>query len=78
MKHRWRKSGLLVLMLATCVLVAGCHAKKQQPVNYRFAACQITRTWIDEQGKERKDCDCKNGREIGFDAKTRLRIIRCE
>jgi hypothetical protein len=47
-------------------------------VNYHFGACQITRTWIDEQGNERKDCDCKNGREIGFDAKTRLRIIGCE
>lgn len=65
-----------IAITALALLLAGCAAKK--PVNYRFAACQITRTWIDEQGKERKDCDCKNGREVGFDAKTRLRIIRCE
>ena len=72
---RWIAISALALLAA--VLLAGCAAKKQ-PMNYRFSQCQITRTWIDEQGHERKDCDCKNGREIGFDAKTRLKIIRCE
>ena len=58
------------------VLLVGCAPKK--PVHYLFTGCAVQKTWIDQNGKERKDCDCRNGREIGIDAKTGARIIRCE
>lgn len=62
--------------LTGALALAGCAAKK--PLDYHFSGCKITRTWMDEQGNERKDCDCKNGKQVGWDAKTKLAIIRCE
>lgn len=65
----------LWIVIAALVL-SGCSEKK--PLGYRFTGCQIQRTWIDEQGKERKDCDCQNSKQIGWDAKKRLAIVRCQ
>lgn len=40
----------------------GCSAKK--PVDVRYIGCQVTNTWIDEHGNERKDCECRQGKLI--------------
>jgi hypothetical protein len=56
----------------------GCAGAQKKPASYHFTGCKVTQSWVDEQGNQRRDCDCKNGREVGWDAKTRLRIIRCE
>lgn len=61
---------LWVLVLA----LAGCAAK----VNVHWIGCRVTETWIDQDGNERKDCSCLNGKQIGLDAKTGEKIIRCQ
>lgn len=60
----------------TLLSLIGCAAKK--PVNVHYAGCKVTATWTDDQGNTRKDCDCRNGKQIGWDAKKGAAIIRCE
>jgi len=65
------------LLLSGALLgLSGCAAKK--PINVQISGCVVQRTWQDEQGRERKDCACQNGKEIGIDARTGARIVRCE
>lgn len=64
------------LLLAAAFGCAGCAAKK--PLNERITGCVVTRTWIDPQGNERKDCECQNKKQIGIDAKTGAAVFRCE
>jgi hypothetical protein len=62
-----------VLLLAG---VVGCAAKK--PQNIRYLGCRVFNTWVDEQGNQRKDCDCLHGKQIGTEAKTGAAIMLCE
>jgi len=66
--------GALLLGFLAAAALTGCAGKR----NYHWSGCRVTRTWTDQQGQERKDCDCLNGKQIGTDAKTRAVIIRCE
>lgn len=67
--------GFLSVAALGCVLLAGCAAKK--PVSYRFSGCVVQKTWTDDQGRERKECECPNGKQVGWDAKTDARVIQC-
>ena len=71
----WIAIAIVEVGFAMAAMV-GCAAKR--PANYRFTGCRVTQVWVDQNGNQRRDCDCKNGRQVGWDAKTRAAIIRCE
>lgn len=66
------KAAVLLLLFG----VTGCAGKK--PLNYQFTSCKVVNTYVDGEGHERRDCNCRNGKQIGWDVKKRLAIIRCE
>lgn len=70
------KYGIAIAILSLSIALAGCAPKK--PISYRFSGCLVTGTSTDSEGHERKDCDCRNGVQVGWDAKTQARIIKCE
>lgn len=60
-----------------CVLffASGCAVKN--PRNFRWIGCRVVNTWTDQDGTERKDCQCLNAKQIGTDAKTGAAILQC-
>lgn len=76
---RSRKLRAGIVSGALLVLLTGCAMKKKvKPVNVQISGCRVTRSYHDEQGNERRDCVCHNGKEIGLDARSRARIFQCE
>lgn len=76
MSHVTKAAGLLAMLLAMLLSLGGCAAKK--PINFQFTACKVVNSYVDRDGNQRRDCNCKNGKQIGWDAKEHLAIIRCE
>lgn len=69
-----RVIGMAVLL--AILLFTGCAPKKALP-NVKFSGCVVTSTWRDDQGRERKDCECSRGIVTHYDAKTKTQVISC-